>query len=158
MSIRAAEAKYLIPKSTLWNTLQRERNGTVPYRRIALNDSEEQAIMNLMIRGADRGVPLTRKDLSEAAEIVISTLPVERKKELPFRNNRPGIRWVHAFYTRHKQELRYAVPDPQEARRFAATNGKTLAMHFSAMEALVAEFALDDERIWNLDETGCSRG
>lgn len=30
--------------------------------------------------------------------------------------------------------------------------------HFSALEALVAEYTLDDERVWNLDETGCSPG
>lgn len=68
------------------------------------------------------------------------------------------MKWVRAFYKRHQKELKYAVPDPQEAKRFAAVNAETLATHFSVLERLVEEYALDDEHIWNLDETGVSAG
>ena len=48
------------------------------------------------------------------------------------------------------------MPDLQESKSLGATNGDTLASHFSAIDALVAEYGLDEEQIWNLDETGCS--
>ncbi len=95
---------------------------------------------------------------AEAVEVVGSTLPTKRQNALPFKNNRPGINWIRAFYRRHKTALQFAIPNPQKAKRFAATNGKTLASHFAIIDALVKEYALDDERIWNLDETSCSPG
>ena len=50
------------------------------------------------------------------------------------------------------------MSDLQESKRFAATNGESLASHFSTIDALVAEYGLDDEHIWNLDEIFCSPG
>lgn len=32
------------------------------------------------------------------------------------------------------------------------------AKHFAALSALVVEYGLDDEQVWNLDESGCTKG
>lgn len=39
-----------------------------------------------------------------------------------------------------------------------ACNVEVYTSHFAAFEALVAEYNLDDDRIWNLDEKGCTPG
>lgn len=58
----------------------------------------------------------------------------------------------------YSKELEYAVQSVQEAKRFAAVNAETLVTHFAALEALVAEYRLDANHVWNLDETDVSMG
>lgn len=77
---------------------------------------------------------------------------------LRFRYGRPGVKWVRGFYKLHTEALKYEVPDIQEAKRFAAVNSQTLNTHFAALDALRLEYNIDSDRVWNLDETGCSPG
>lgn len=82
----------------------------------------------------------------------------ELRAKFPFKNGCPGLNWLAAFYKRNRNEQQFAVPRPQEAKRHQAWNAEVYMSHFAALEALVAEYNLDDERIWNLDETGCTPG
>ena len=115
-----------------------------------------EKILDLLLRCADKGFPLTLKHVTEAAQIVIQSLPNRRQNRLPFKNGRLGYKWVKSFYERHNGELRFAVPNNQEAKRFASVNTETLATHFSTLEALVQEYGFDADRVWNCDETGVS--
>ena len=65
---------------------------------------------------------------------------------------------MRGCYEQHKQLLQYAVPRPQEAKRHHACNAEVLTTHFASLNALVQEYGLDDEHVWNLDETGCTPG
>ena len=126
--------------------------------RTALNPEEERQIIELVQRFSDKRVPLYRTHLSEAAATFIQTLPLERQKTLPFKNGKPGVRWVRNFYLRHSDELRYAISQQQERKRNLSINVETLAEHYSNLEELMAKHGLTAERVFNLDENGVSSG
>ena len=157
VSYRVAEKRFRIAKSTIWDRVNIERN---PSRagRTALKKEEEKQIVELLVRFSDRGVPLTRVHLIEAAEIIIDSFDASRKSKLPFRNGRPGVRWARSFYKRHNKQLKFVMPNKQESRRHRAINADYLTSHFATIQALVDEYGITDEYIWNLDETGFSPG
>lgn len=127
-------------------------------RRFALSDEEENVILQSILRFADRGIPLSREHVRDAAHITIERLPAARRESLPFKNSYPGKKWLASFYKRHKDQLKFTVPCPQEAERFAAVNANTLTSHFAQLRELVAQNCLDSYRDWNLDETGTTPG
>ena len=59
MTIRGAEAKCRIPRMTLWRALHFQTEPKCAARRIAFTDEKEKAILDLILRCADRGFPLT---------------------------------------------------------------------------------------------------
>ncbi len=65
---------------------------------------------------------------------------------------------MQGFARRHEDRLRFAKPDRQEGKRFAAANAEALTTHFATLEKLIKEHGLDAARIWNLDETGGTPG
>lgn len=99
---------------------------------------------------------LNRANLAEAVAIVVSSIYLHRREKFLFRDSTPGLKWIRAFYTRQKKELKYAVPEIQEPKPFAAVKAENIATHCSVLVKLVEEYELDDKRIWNLDETGVS--
>ena len=104
-SLRAAEEKFHIPRTTLWRAMQLNAKPKEATWRCALTETEERAIVDLVLRCADRGLPLARKHLADAAEIVTSTLSFERQSELSFNESCPGIKWIRSFYKQHKKTL-----------------------------------------------------
>lgn len=92
MSYRDAQRKFLIPKSTIWDRAHAKKKETTS--RNALTSAEEKVIVDLILLYADRGVPLHRRHMQGAAEIVISKMTPERQSQLPFTNGRPGEWWA----------------------------------------------------------------
>lgn len=158
MTYRSAGAKHRIAKSTLWNRVQRSRHAQHPKQRTAFTNVEELRIVELVLKFADKGVPLNRLHLLEAASIVAKTLPISEQQKLPFKNGVPGVRWGRSFLARHRSALKYAIPDAQEEKRYRAVNASTLSMHFAQLQELERKYNLTAERVWNLDETGVSPG
>lgn len=142
----------------MWNRVQRARRPNIPRKRTAFKAEEEQNILELVLRFADKGVPLNRHHLCEAAGIFVSTLTEERKSKFRFKNGVPGVRWGLDFLARHRQVLRYAIPDMQEDKRHRAVNATTLAAHFEQLHELQRKYQFTPERVWNLDETGIGPG
>lgn len=62
------------------------------------------------------------------------------------------------MYRSHIDKLQNAVSSPQEDKPHQACYTEVYAKDFAALFALVVEYGLDDERIWNLDESGCTPG
>ena len=50
------------------------------------------------------------------------------------------------------------MPRSQEAKRHKTCSAELYVSHFSVLDTLEQEYSLDDERIWNLDETGRNPG
>ena len=59
-------------------------------KRYALYSSEEQVIVEYILRCTDRFAPLHHRYVKEEAEIVIESMSEERRKSLPFRDGKPG--------------------------------------------------------------------
>eukprot|EP00171_Calliarthron_tuberculosum_P003144 IDg3144t1 len=79
LSIRAAADKFRIAKSTLHDYVARDRTPPRLVRRTALSADEEQTVCDLLLQYARQGVPLTTAHLCDAIEILVSTLPPERR-------------------------------------------------------------------------------
>lgn len=158
MTYRCAQATFHIPKSTAWERKQKASQPDLRSRRYILTENEEQLILDLLLRFAERGNPLRRLDVREATHVIIERFPDERKQTSPFQDNIPGKKWVKGFYDRNKDVLRLGYPNPQQGKRFAVTNAEVLTSHFSALAELISMYQRDDQCVWNLDETGRAPG
>lgn len=156
-SVRVAAAQYHVPKSTTFERLVARRRN-LRLSRTAFTDAEEERIVDFVVHSADLGVPLNRGHLIEAATIFIGTLPSHRQDALPFKDSRPGVRWVRDLYYRHIDRLKDAVPFWKEHKRYAAANAETLTTHFASRTALYEKYGFGAGCVWNLDETGVSPG
>ena len=67
----------------------------------ALSDEEEATICQLLVREADCGRPLTRRDLNDAVYMFASALSLERQAQLPFENLTPGGDFLRTFLKRN---------------------------------------------------------
>lgn len=162
-SLRVAGAKYHIAKSTLHDKLKRSLNrnqleSKPRGRKNAFTAEEESVIVELLCKYSDKGIPLLRRHLIEACAIFISTMPVNRRKLLPFKYGVPGNRFIRCFIKRHSNTLCFSKPLRQEPERFRAVNAEVLVEHFAQLEKLIKTYNIDDTRIWNLDECGGTPG
>ena len=121
-----------------------------------LTKEEERTVVQMVLKYADRGIPLTREHVRDAIQMLVHSLPEKRKSMIPFRDGRPGVKYMRLFEKRHIRALKVAVLRYQEAKRHAAVNAETLSSHFSTLQKVIEEYCIDAPRLWNLDETGAS--
>lgn len=134
----------------------RDETTRAPQRKTALSAEEEHKVCDLLLDYSGQGVPLTAKHLCDAVEILVSTLPDERRKKMPFKKGRPSAKYCRGFRKRHASRLRFGRPLRQESKRFAACSAENLTSHFATLSVLIERYKFDAERIWNLDETGAT--
>ncbi len=82
-SYRDAENKFHILKSNAWDRLHASPRDPTRPTRTAPTRSEEQLIVDLILRFNDRKVPSQRLHVQEAGEIIISEMSVKRQEQLP---------------------------------------------------------------------------
>ena len=162
-SYRAAGDRYRIAKSTLYDKVKRRRDESITPpksrgRKLALTEQEESIIVELLCKYSDKGVPLSRNHLTEACALLIQSMPLERRRALPFKDGVPGARFVRNFLSRHKNVLRFSKPLRQEAQRYDAVSADVLVEHFAQLETVIERHNIDSTRIWNLDECGGTPG
>lgn len=59
MRLGKEAAKYYIPRSTVWDQFHRRTDPSTRKGRLSLTIGEEQAVVELLLRHNDQGVPLT---------------------------------------------------------------------------------------------------
>ena len=116
-SIRQAAQANHVPKSSAFDRLQAHRTKRQRRYRTAFTAIEEGNLVEFVLSWADKGVPLTRRQLVEATSMFISTMSTERRRHLPFKNDVPGSRWVRSFHTRHRDASKLALLYFQEDKR-----------------------------------------
>eukprot|EP00171_Calliarthron_tuberculosum_P002526 IDg2526t1 len=162
MTLREAERTYRIARSTIHLHCAAPAGPVEAVRPLgrppAFDPAEEEVVVDLLCRYANRGLPLARAHLEEAFAILISRLPDKRQRSLPFKNGRPGPRFHRNFIRRNRDRLRFARPLRQEGKRFAAANAEVLTMHFAVLGKVYDDLGVDASRVWNLDETGATPG
>ena len=162
LTVRAAAKQFGIKSSTLFDAISRARNLNVkqhtPGRRCALTLREEQVILDTLLKYADHGVPLNRTHLREAISLFVSSLPKERKCNLPFKNAVPGYWYLRGFEKRHVYKIKFGRPLRQESKRHLVVSADTLTTHFAVFEKLISQHSIDASRLWNLDETEYTPG
>lgn len=157
-SIRKAAVSCRLAKSTFHRLYQSRENRSISRKtgQTAFNVEEENKIVSFLSLYAARGYPLSDQDLLDAAEILISSFDEDRRTRLPFTSGRPGQKFARNFRRRHADKLRFGRATKEEAKRFASTNAENLTSFFAAIEKVVLENNIDDQRICNLDECGIS--
>ena len=116
MTYRAAALKFRPPKFTIWDHASGIRGKAERKSGKALTTSEGQLIVNLALRYSDKGIPLSRKHIIEAASILVSTFTDEPKSKLRFASGRPGAKWVREFMRRHSEVLKVSVFSAKTSR------------------------------------------
>ena len=90
---------------------------------------------------------MKRLHVQEAASLIVSQLPLEQCRVLPFKNGIPGRKWLKNFSDRHKRKLKFSHPLKQEGKRFVSVNSESLTTHLSLLEELVKGYSLDAELV-----------
>lgn len=86
-----------------------------PTSRTAFLSVEEECIIEILQRFADKGVPMSRKRLIAATALFVLTLPTIRKRHVLFKNGRPGVLWMRWVYERHKSNLSQDIPNSRSS-------------------------------------------
>lgn len=136
------------------STVIKKLNHQPTFLRTQFTENEEGTILSLCIQQSDRGHPLSISDIKYAADILISTMPHERRTSLRFINGRPGEKWVKGFRKRHMNKFFIGGRSPQEAERWASKNSTTLTTHITSLEHIIKTNNIPPSHIANLDETG----
>jgi len=138
VSVRMAARIARLPRSTFHRKLKEIGKPRI-HHRCALTKDEEQTIVDTIQVYWVSGHPLTHKDIMDAVELLVKNMPFSRRLTLPFRDGRPGRRFVKNFLARHKEVLAYREPLRQEAARFRAVNAETLTTHFAALQKVIQD-------------------
>lgn len=115
-------------------------------------------VVTLIMRYAEHGIALSRRQVKEAIEIIIARMPPARRLVLQFRNGTPGHCFLRSFARRHRHQVRFARPVRQGHARCQACHGDALTTHFATLEKIISKYNIDAARIWNCDETGATPG
>ena len=160
---RQAAERHQLPKSTIASRIQAASPSSQRVRKLraglrTLTSVEEELVLNLITRSAERGLPLTRSLVKEAVEIIISRMTPASHLALRFKGGTPGTRYLRNFHRRHRDKILFCKALRQEAVRFQSCNGDVLTTHFARLEKIIQEHNIDGPRIWNCDETGATPG
>ena len=162
-TIRKASAIQCIPRSTLHDNIAKYSSRSVSVSRrpgphSSLSSIEEEMVLTPLFRHANRGIPLRRRHVKEAIEIIVSRMSPAGRLSLQFKNGSLGSHYLRDFTRRQRTKIIFAKPLRQEALRFNAVNGDALTTHFAITKKIIREQQIDASRIWNFDETGASAG
>lgn len=135
----SASVEFEAPKSIVSNTLQlqpRQHNGQVwkQGRRPALTETEENLTAVLLMRYAERGLPLNLNHLRKLITIIVSRTPYTRRMLLPLNNRKPGVKFLHIFSKLHKDKFKFGPPVQREALHFRTCNAQTLTTNLATVE------------------------
>ena len=112
--------------------------------------------MQATIHFAQNGTPFSRVSLKDMVQHFAENLPRESQKQLPFRNLRPGDRFIQIFVNRHPA-LSMKRRANLEKDRAVAMSPNNLAEHYARLRQVYKEFNITSgAQIFNLDESGFS--
>ena len=120
---------------------------------IALTVQEEKELCAYITEMANRGLPVSRRDVKCLAQSIDNLHDVQ-----VFKHDGPTDGWLTSFMRRHP-EITLRRPSIIDGGRFAMARKSTIDAYFKGMRKLFNSMKLDSapNRIYNLDETGFSR-
>ena len=156
--LREAARRFEIPPSTLNRMVRRKKkklivkpNGRPP----RLNIAEERALLESVAEFSALGTPLSRDQLKVLARILIDSLPIQRQKQIGFKNNTPGKDWARNFLRRNM--LSAKTKQALDRARYDAMTVENVAGHYARLKAIYEKYSINcRSQIFNLDETGFS--
>ena len=113
-----------------------------------LTPSEEIVIVDFVKQSADRGFPLTLRDIEQYANLV-------RKNRLGPNCVPVGESWVGRFLDRYRDVLQTHWSKPLDTQRARAMNPEAKKKWFELVEEFVVKAGIRPEDLYAMDETGC---
>lgn len=151
MSLRKAEQKFCIPKSTINDRIKGKvsmdaKSGRSPY----ISKEIENEIVTKATSSAAKGFGVSKRQLLTK----VGTL-CKRTSIAKFKNGIPGKDWWYAFAKRHP-EISLRKPEKLETSRARMMNKVVVQKYFDELSEVITKLNLLDkpEFIWNADETG----
>lgn len=115
----------------------------------ALHAPEERVLIDLIIQSADRGFPMTHKQIKKTAEAVISKRQTSTQPHKGLRKN-----WVFRFLENHADELNTYWSKPLATERAQALNPEAVKAWFDLVEEHIVEKGIKRHNIYGMDESG----
>ncbi|XP_068896460.1 uncharacterized protein [Tenebrio molitor] len=153
-SLNSASKKYNIPKSTLHNKINAK---TPNIRKMGpkpvLDEFEESRLEQWILAKAKLGFPMHPSEVKDAVQKILT----ETNRPNPFKNNRPGEKWLKLFLQRHPNIVKRNTEIISKSR--AAVTETAIRKWFQDLKQYLLEHDLLDMmeypcRIYNADETG----
>lgn len=150
ISLREAQDKFKIPKSTIQRKKIKDLHMGKVGRPSELNDVEEDKLVQGLIILADWGTPLTSFELRLLGK---SYLDAKGQISKRFKQNTPGVEWCYSFLDRHKTKLSPRLCSNIKRAR-AQISTEEIKSYFENLEnSLIGK---DPDCIINFDETNVS--
>ena len=131
-SVREAAQEFQFPKSTFQCFL------STPIRpkrdRPTAHSMNEEEILEFVVKHANKGIPMTERDVCEEISVILRRLPPSRRVTLPFKKHQLSPRYLRAFRKRNAKLIKLGKLLRQKAKRFSSVNMEALTTHFATME------------------------
>jgi len=145
-SYRQAAKDFTVPRTTLTERHKHNRKTRREAHEGQQNltpGQEAQLVDTIKIHG-HRGIGLDREDIKQFAEAICG--------------HAVGNTWYENFKSRHEDELKSRWTRNFEASRTRSLNETNTQSFFNLLKETVAEYDIDDEDIYNMDEKGIQLG
>ena len=144
LSMRKAADTYDIPCTTLHSRMKGLRTHAEAHvEQQALSPAEEEVLVKWAKVQGRRGIPLTYSTLTKYASKILGKLI--------------GESWPKHFLARHP-DLKVKATTSLEKCRAKALNQTAVDGFYDILEDVVAEFGIERENTWNMDEKGVQLG
>jgi len=151
ISLRKAAKTFGVPKSTLY--VKKKNKCPVHANKgpaTVLTKNEENLICEWIFECSSRGFPVTKDQLLNTVQKFV----IDTKKEVPFRDGRPGRHWYESFKHRHPDLAERLAQNLTYSR--ASVTEEALRQWFEKVRKHLETLDLlniDPSRVFNCDET-----
>lgn len=146
ISVRKAQEKYGISKSTLNRRLHKKQTGKYG-RPTVISQEEEAQLAECLSLAAEWGFPLNKSDLREIIKKGLDSKGITEKR---FVDNRPAKNWIKSFLERQRDVLKMRLSHNIKRAR-AGVTPDTITEYFKELEKSLE--GIPPEAIINYDET-----
>ena len=154
-SFRWLERQFNVPRDRIrrrWNGSHTSRSAR-PATNRKLNIHQDKALCWYLNRLYEIGVPLRYKAIDTAANEILATAHDPHFGDPPT----VGENWSRRWIKRHP-EFSKRLEKPIEADRQRAMNIELISEFFDKFKAACLKYDIQDQDIWNMDETGLRIG
>ena len=153
-SIRAAANTYDISECTLRARLRgRASRQEIRSVNLKLTDTEESTLIQWILSMSDRGLPVRTSHIRQMANLLLQ----KRSDSNEDKTCTVGQQWPYNFVRRHNS-LQSRYNRKYDYQRAKCEDPTVIREWFWLIQNTIAKYGIQDEDIYNFDETGFQMG
>lgn len=162
-SLREVAAVYGVSKSTLGRHIQKHKlSGQTKFKYEANNATQkvftieqEEELLSYLLRAAQWNFDVTVDEMKKLAfqYAKANNLKYQVKWD---ENESAGRQWYRTFRKSYKDKISLRKPESTSLGRMASFNKPNVEIFFEKLREVYSRYSLQPQKVWNLDETGCS--